>query len=212
MRKFRLWVEGIEIRSKLKGQAARKELRALAKEIDRENKRRMTVRDQWIASLLNTGQLKHSKLKGDNMSSAKLSDEWKTPQWLFDQLDEEFNFDVDLCATAENTKCARYCKDIFCTDLRMSAGHAGFMNPPYSNPAPYIKRALDLIRGNSHATVVMLLKVDTSTKWWGLLWDYQKHRPKPWIEIRFYQKELNLPHLKDLRGRSAALLFLVVLL
>ena len=36
------------------------------------------------------------------------STEWETPQELFDKLDAEYHFDVDVCATQENAKCARY--------------------------------------------------------------------------------------------------------
>lgn len=36
------------------------------------------------------------------------SDEWSTPQKLFDELDAEFGFDLDPCATNENHKCDRY--------------------------------------------------------------------------------------------------------
>jgi hypothetical protein len=32
----------------------------------------------------------------------KESDLWQTPRWLFDKLDEEFNFDYDVCANEEN--------------------------------------------------------------------------------------------------------------
>ena len=38
----------------------------------------------------------------------KGSDEWETPQDLFDDLDEEFHFDLDPCATDENHKCLAY--------------------------------------------------------------------------------------------------------
>lgn len=33
------------------------------------------------------------------------SDEWATPQDVFDALNAEFNFDLDPCATEENHKC-----------------------------------------------------------------------------------------------------------
>ena len=33
------------------------------------------------------------------------SDEWSTPQYLFDQLKNEFDFDLDPCSTKENHKC-----------------------------------------------------------------------------------------------------------
>ena len=35
-------------------------------------------------------------------------EDWATPQDFFDKLDEEFNFDLDPCADAENAKCKEY--------------------------------------------------------------------------------------------------------
>jgi site-specific DNA-methyltransferase (adenine-specific) len=37
-----------------------------------------------------------------------LTDEWATPQDLFDELNREFGFTLDVCATPENAKCADY--------------------------------------------------------------------------------------------------------
>ena len=34
--------------------------------------------------------------------------EWETPQYLFDELNEEFHFTLDPCATHENHKCEKY--------------------------------------------------------------------------------------------------------
>lgn len=36
------------------------------------------------------------------------SDEWATPQTLFDELNAEFEFNLDPCATEENHKCETY--------------------------------------------------------------------------------------------------------
>lgn len=36
------------------------------------------------------------------------TNEWATPQAFFDELDKEFNFTLDPCATPQNAKCARY--------------------------------------------------------------------------------------------------------
>lgn len=33
------------------------------------------------------------------------SDEWSTPQNVYDKLNKEFNFNLDPCATPENAKC-----------------------------------------------------------------------------------------------------------
>ena len=36
------------------------------------------------------------------------TDEWETPQALFDELDREFHFELDVCATDRNAKCPVY--------------------------------------------------------------------------------------------------------
>lgn len=36
------------------------------------------------------------------------TDLWATPQYLFDELDQEFQFDLDVCAITENAKCSRF--------------------------------------------------------------------------------------------------------
>ena len=36
------------------------------------------------------------------------SDEWETPQDLFDKLNETYHFDLDVCATEQNAKCDRF--------------------------------------------------------------------------------------------------------
>ena len=41
------------------------------------------------------------------MFSSK-TDLWGTPQDLFDELDAEFHFDLDVCALPENANCERY--------------------------------------------------------------------------------------------------------
>lgn len=39
---------------------------------------------------------------------ASNSDEWSTPQDIYDALDDEFHFTLDPCATDENHKCDLY--------------------------------------------------------------------------------------------------------
>ena len=36
------------------------------------------------------------------------TDEWSTPQDIFDELNNEFGFDLDPCSTDENYKCERH--------------------------------------------------------------------------------------------------------
>jgi phage N-6-adenine-methyltransferase len=41
------------------------------------------------------------------MFSSK-TDMWATPQDFFDTLNDEFQFDTDVCAIEENAKCSNY--------------------------------------------------------------------------------------------------------
>ena len=34
--------------------------------------------------------------------------DWETPAELFNELDAEFGFEIDVCATAENTECPHF--------------------------------------------------------------------------------------------------------
>ena len=44
----------------------------------------------------------------DRALFSSASCEYETPQWLFDQLDKEFHFTLDVCSTDENAKCEKY--------------------------------------------------------------------------------------------------------
>ena len=93
------------------------------------------------------------------------TDEWATPQWLFDALHREFAFTLDPCATRENAKCARF----FTRDddgLAQDWGDAVvFMNPPYG--AMISRWMWKAHRASRHgATVVCLVPARTDTAWW----------------------------------------------
>jgi len=89
------------------------------------------------------------------------TDLWSTPQSLFDELDKEFHFTLDVCATDENAKCERYFTK---EDDGLSQEWKGvcWMNPPYGREiGKWIKKAYE-----SRATVVCLIPARTDTAWW----------------------------------------------
>lgn len=57
--------------------------------------------------------------------------EWATPQAFFEELNREFNFTLDPCATAENAKCARFFTKEQNGLLQSWRGERVFCNPPY---------------------------------------------------------------------------------
>lgn len=92
------------------------------------------------------------------------SDEWETPQWLFDQLYTEFGFSLDVCATADNAKCERYYTKAE-DGLAQDWSGVCWMNPPYGREiSRWIEKAYESSLGG--ATVVCLLPSRTDTKWW----------------------------------------------
>lgn len=58
------------------------------------------------------------------------SDEWSTPIEFYNELDKEFHFTLDPCATHENHKCSKYFT-IEDDGLKQDwSGYRVFMNPP----------------------------------------------------------------------------------
>ena len=58
------------------------------------------------------------------------SDEWETPQALFDQLNAKYHFDLDVCALPENAKCQRFFSPEE-NGLKQDWKGRCWMNPPY---------------------------------------------------------------------------------
>jgi phage N-6-adenine-methyltransferase len=117
--------------------------------------------------------------------------EWETPQWLFDELDKEFNFGLDVCATTENAKCTYY---ISPQDNALSKDWTGdgtcWMNPPYGREiGKWIEKARkESLKG---VTVVCLLPARTDTRWFhDYIWDAGKHQPRKGVEVRFLKGRL----------------------
>lgn len=93
------------------------------------------------------------------------SDEWETPQELFDMIDEVFHFNLDVCATHANAKCKRYFTK---KEDGLSLPWSGicWMNPPYGREITlWIRKAYEssLTVGT---IVVCLLPARTDTVWW----------------------------------------------
>jgi phage N-6-adenine-methyltransferase len=93
------------------------------------------------------------------------TDMWATPQNFFNKLDAFFKFELDVCATSENSKCRKYFTE---TDDGLKKDWFGtvWMNPPYGREiGKWVARAYDQSRLHG-STIVCLLPARTDTKWW----------------------------------------------
>lgn len=66
-----------------------------------------------------------------NVHFSSKTEEWETPQAFFEEIQAEFNLEIDVCATHENHKLSKFWTKTFdglSTDWQ---GIRGWMNPPY---------------------------------------------------------------------------------
>jgi phage N-6-adenine-methyltransferase len=92
------------------------------------------------------------------------TDLWATPQDFFGCAERFGRFDLDVCASPENAKCARY----FTVEedgLAQDWSGLCWMNPPYGRSIKkWLRKAYESsLRG---ATVVCLVPARTDTAWW----------------------------------------------
>lgn len=112
------------------------------------------------------------------------TNEWATPKAFFAELDAEFHFNLDPCATPENAKCKRF-YTIEDDALTKSWGGARvFCNPPYGREiGKWVKKCYEESR-KPNTLVVMLVPARTDTAWF---WNYIHGK----AEIRFVRGRLH---------------------
>ena len=96
------------------------------------------------------------------MFSSK-TDMWSTPQKFYDELNKEFNFDLDPCATIENAKCDLYFTEEENGLTQDWEGFTVFCNPPYGRVLKeWVQKCYEeSLKPNTR--VVMLIPARTDT-------------------------------------------------
>ena len=90
----------------------------------------------------------------------KNSDQFPTDEWIM----KVFNDWFDPCPLNDNPVV---------DGLSISWKDKTYVNPPYSNPKPWVEKAIE--ENKQGKTVVMLLKFDSTTKWFKLLAEHNAH-------------------------------------
>jgi len=106
------------------------------------------------------------------------NDLWRTPNEVIEYIQSRFGvIELDLCASDSGHVCDRYIteEENFLLDANLDiefnednyslfTGDLCWINPPYSNPLPFVKQAIKWSQAG-HA-VAGILNNDPSTKWY----------------------------------------------
>lgn len=110
------------------------------------------------------------------------TDLWPTPQYFFDELNSEFGFTLDPCATADNAKCPKFFTKETDGLTQDWSKDTVFMNPPYGREiADWMRKAYE--ESQRGGTVVCLVPARTDTRWFH---DYVNGK----AEVRFVKGRL----------------------
>jgi len=111
------------------------------------------------------------------------TDQWATPQDVYDELNKEFDFDLDPCADDQNHKTELYYTKEQDGLKQDWSGRRFFCNPPYGRDVGrWVEKAFRE-SAKDGTIVVLLIPARTDTRWFH---DYIQHRS----EIRFVKGRL----------------------
>lgn len=109
------------------------------------------------------------------LSSEKM--DWETPKEFFEELNKEFNFTLDPCATKDNAKCRKYYTVKENGLIQDWSNESVFVNPPYGcEIKKWVKKCYE--ERDKAKVVVMLIPARTDTLYFH---EYIYHK----AEIRF---------------------------
>lgn len=124
-----------------------------------------------------------------NIHFSSNTNEWATPQSFFEELNKEFNFTLDPCATKENAKCLKYYIQEQDGLSQIWDNEIVFCNPPYGREiGKWVKKSSEAMGG----VVVMLIPARTDTKYF-----HEYIYQKPNVEVRFLKGRLKFGGSKN---------------
>lgn len=130
------------------------------------------------------------------------TDNWETPKTLFNELNNEFNFIVDLCASKENAKCDQWTDDLelFVQESAdNNSKESYFLNPPYSRGKQKEIVKYASLLSVTGKTVVCLLPARTDTDLFHrYIWDEKTHKPRTGVEVRLLKGRIKF----ELNGKA----------
>ena len=129
---------------------------------------RASVRDARLHEELDTARARIIELETKakrlyGLFTRDGNQETETPQWFFDHYNRQFHFDLDVAATAENAKCARYFTKKQNGLVEPWHGNC-WMNPPFHHIEAWDAKAWDYAQ-TGEGIVAGLLPFWPSAPW-----------------------------------------------
>jgi len=126
---------------------------------------------------------------GEEVVFSHKSDNWGTPQDLFDRLNLEFSFTLDGAADESNHKLDRWLGPgssfdlVNALEVNVTPGERVFLNPPYSMTGEFMEW---IDQNRTDNLFVCLVPARTDTKWFHrYVWNEKLNKPRGGVEIRF---------------------------
>lgn len=155
-------------------------------------------RETFIGNALATGGYyqavkpnQYYKVTGNRYNGSNtpdvVRDLWSTPSELVAWMEIEYgDYDIDAAASKENAVCEKfYSKETNCLKRWWGSNKHIWLNPPYSNITPFVKKAIEQMENNNQIDI--LLPCDTSAGWFYEA--QQKAAEIIWITGEVYQEE-----------------------
>ena len=114
----------------------------------------------------------------------KYVDDRALPLDAFAKLNGRFQFTVDVAASAENHKCARYYTEDDCGLGAAWSGERVYCTPPYSDIRTWVEKAWSEV--DAAELIVMLLPANrTEQGWWHDLVELRRDRQGSCLRVEF---------------------------
>ena len=136
------------------------------------------------------------------MPVSPLTEDYGTPPEVFDPLNEEFGFTLDVAASDRFHLCEKYFT-IEEDGLEQSwEGHTCWCNPPYNVKDLWAFSKKAVMSAKIYGTTTVLyVPPKTDQKWWSFLWNLYKNDPEMDIDFRFQRGRTKFVHKEVLKKR-----------
>lgn len=105
-------------------------------------------------------------------SGKKSKQDAGTPDYIFNYFNRIYDFTIDAAATSKNTKCERFFNRRDNGLIQSWKGERVWLNPPYNDVMPWVKKSLHEVLCNKCELVLMFVNNDPTTTWYKELWIY----------------------------------------